>query len=128
MGIATFPAASASPIKSIQRGYAASAGAITISSVNTAKAFVRGFSDGSAGSAGATGTDSGTLTPAGGGTVTPTTGSVRVDASSFPTYSGTRTFSAGSTNLTSSEFNVYLTNSTTLTATGACYWEVVEYN
>lgn len=128
MGIATFPAASASPIKSIQRGYAASAGTITISSVNTAKAFVRGFSDGSAGYAGATGTDSGTLSPTGGGIVTPTTGNVRVDPSSFPTYSGTRTFSAGTTNLTSSEFNVYLTNSTTLTATGACYWEVVEYN
>lgn len=128
MGIATFPAASASPIKSIQRGYAASAGNITISSVNTAKAFVRGFSDGSAGSAGATGTDSGTLTPTGGGIAAPDLGAVRLQSSSFPTYSGTRTFSAGSTDLTSSEFNVYFTNSTTITATGACYWEVVEYN
>jgi hypothetical protein len=128
MGIATFPAASASPIKSIQRGYAASAGTITISSVNTAKAFVRGFSDGSAGSAGATGTESGTLTPTGGAIIAGGGGAVRGQGSSFPTYDGTRTFSAGSTNLTSSEFNVYFTNSTTITATGACYWEVVEYN
>jgi hypothetical protein len=128
MGIATFPAASASPIKSIQRGYAASAGAITISSVDTTKAFVRGFSDGSAGSVGATGTETGSLTPTGGGIATPSLGAVRLEPSSFPTYSGTRTFSAGGTNLTSSEFNVYFTNSTTITATGACYWEVVEYN
>ncbi len=128
MGIATFPAASASPIKSIQRGYAASAGNITISSVNTAKAFVRGFSDGASGYAGATGTESGTMTPTGGGIITRGGNAVRAEFSSFPTYDGTRTFSAGSTNLTSSEFNVYLTDSVTLTATGACYWEVVEYN
>jgi hypothetical protein len=128
VGIATIPASSGSAIKSIQRGYAASAGTITISSVDTNKAFVRGFSDGSAGSAGATGTESGTLSPTGGGIAYPSTGFVRLDPSSFPTYSGTRTFSAGATDLTSSEFNVYFTNSTTITATGACYWEVVEYN
>jgi hypothetical protein len=128
VGIATIPAPSGSAIKSIQRGYAASAGTITISSVDTNKAFVRGFSDGSAGSAGATGTDSGTLTPAGGGIIGGGGGAVRATGTSFPTYSGTRTFSAGSTDLTSSEFNVYFTNSTTITATGACYWEVVEYN
>ena len=38
-----------SPIKSIQRGSAASAGNITISSVDTNKSFVRSFSTGSAG-------------------------------------------------------------------------------
>jgi hypothetical protein len=30
--------------------------------------------------------------------------------------------------LTSAEYGVTITNSTTLTATGACRWQVIEYN
>jgi hypothetical protein len=55
MGLSTFPAV-ASPIKSIQRGVAASAGNITISSVKIAKTTTRSFSAGSAGTVAATGT------------------------------------------------------------------------
>ena len=36
--------------------------------------------------------------------------------------------SGGSTSLTSANFGVYLSNSTTLVATGACRYEVVEFN
>ena len=58
MGIATFPASSSglsSAIKSLQRGSAASAGNITISSVDTTKTMVNSFSTASAGTVAATG-------------------------------------------------------------------------
>lgn len=128
MAVAIYPQASSSPIKSIQRGNAASAGSITISAVNTSKCFVRSFSNGSAGSVGITGTTAGTLSPSGGsGPVSGDGSSNNNTSGSFPNLSGTRTITAGATSLTSKEFGVTLTNSTTLTATGACYWEVVEY-
>jgi hypothetical protein len=126
MGIQVFPASSGSAIKSIQRGYAASSGAITISSVDTGKTFVKSFSAGSSGSVGITGTSSGTLNPSGGSVGQTSTANSMV-AGSYPNYSGTRTLSAGATDLTTKLFGVSLTNSTTITATGACYWEVVEY-
>jgi hypothetical protein len=132
MAGSSFPAAavSSSPIKSIQRGYAASSGAITITSVDTGKSFVKSFSDGASGSVGITGTATGGLGPSGGAIV----GSQNQAAygasgggGGFPSYSGTRTLSAGATNVTTRLFGVVLTNSTTLTADGPCYWEVIEY-
>jgi hypothetical protein len=126
MGIQVFPASSGSAIKSIQRGYAASSGAITISAVNTSKTFVKSFSAGSSGSVGITGTSSGTLSPTG-GSVGATSTNIAMTGGSYPSYTGTRTLSAGSTDLTTKLFGVSLTNSTTITATGACYWEVIEY-
>jgi hypothetical protein len=54
MGISTFPNV-ASPIKSIQRGVAVSAGNITITAVNAAKTQVNSFSTGAAGTVAATG-------------------------------------------------------------------------
>jgi hypothetical protein len=126
MGIQVFPASSGSAIKSIQRGYAASSGAITISAVDTGKTFVKSFSAGSSGSVGITGTSSGVLDPSG-GNIWQTSTSTAMSGGSFANYIGTRTLSAGSTNLTTKLFGVSLTNSTTITATGACYWEVVEY-
>jgi hypothetical protein len=128
MGVAIIPAASSAPTKSIQRGVAASSGAITISAVDTSKTFVRSFSNGSAGSVGATGTETGGLSRSGGTNVSNGGSSLISYTTSFPSYSGTRTFAAGATSLTSANYGVVLTNSTTLTADGACYWEVVEYN
>jgi len=121
------PSVSTSPIKSIQRGSASSAGSITISSVVTKKTFVRGFSNGSAGSAGATGTDSGTLSPSGGNDPKREGGTLTTSRGGMPSYVGTRTFAAGATDLTSAEFGVYLVDSTTITVTGACYYEIIEY-
>jgi len=126
MGSNFYPQIS-SPIKSIQRGTASSAGAITITSVNTSNTFVKSYSTGSAGTVAATGNTSGTLSPSGGNTGHGPGGNAATNGS-WPNYVGTISISAGSTSLTASEYGVYLTNSTTLTATGACKWEVIEYN
>lgn len=130
-----------SPIKSIQRGEAVSSGSITITTVDITKTFVRSYSEGSAGTvatnstvAATSGTSSGTLSPSG-GSVANTSGGGAAGGGSFPSYSGTRTISMGSaaisggtTSLTTAEYGVYLSNSTTLVASGPCRWEVVEYN
>lgn len=118
-----------SPIKSIQRGVASSAGNITISSIDTSKSFIRSYSTSSTGSVGVTGSESGTLTPTGsysfGGTGG---GNASSGGGSFPSYLGTRTTTSGSTSITVSEYGAYIVNSTTITATGSCRWEVVEYS
>ena len=122
MGIKTYPA-SANVIKSIQSGSTASAGSITISPVS--KAFVISFSTGSAGTVATGSSESGTLTPSGGSVATQANGAM--GGGSFPNFIGTRSLSGGSTSLTSEEYGVTLTNSTTLTATGACRWQVIDY-
>ena len=145
MAISVFPS-SVSVIKSIQRGSTASAGAVTIASVNTAKTFVRSFSNGSAGTVATdstlpaysyTGSVGGTLSPTGGNISAQSGSTSNGTAGSFASYSGTRSFSSvatggaasgGTANLTIQEYGVTLTNATTLTATGACFYEVVEYN
>jgi len=126
MGLTTFPATT-SLIKSVQRGSTASAGSVTISSVNITKAFIRSFSNASAGSIGTNSSTSGTLSPSG-GNVSVSSPSFNPSGGSFPTYIGTRTFSGGSTSLVSASYGAFLANSTTVTTDGACFWEVVEYN
>jgi hypothetical protein len=37
-------------------------------------------------------------------------------------------FNNGTTSLTAAQYGAYLTNSTTITVTGPCQWQVVEYN
>ena len=118
-------------IKSVQRGQAVSSGNITITAVDTTKAFVRSFSEGAAGTVTSGSTTSGTLSPSGGniagaGLGRYSDGPVNTGGS-FPTRSGTRTISGGSTDATVKEMGVHLSNSTTLVATGACRWEVVEF-
>ena len=125
MSIQVYPEV-ASGIKSVQRGSTASAGAITVSSVNTAKSFVTSFSTASAGTVATNSSESGTLTPSGGSVATQANGAM--GGGIFPNFIGTRSLSGGSTSLTSAEYGVTLTNSTTLTATGACRWQLVEYN
>ena len=82
MGISTFPNV-ASPIKSVQRGVAVSAGSITITAVNTAKTMVNSFSTSSAGTvaargdvAAANGTTSGISTSSPSGSMTLASGAV----------------------------------------------------
>jgi hypothetical protein len=125
MAYSTFPATS-SIIKSVQRGSTASAGNVTISQVNTAKSFINSFSTSSSGSVGTNSSTSGTLTPSG-GNVSVSSPSFNPAGGSFPNYVGTRSYSGGSTSLTSASFGAYIANSTTITTTGACRWEVVEY-
>jgi hypothetical protein len=126
MSYTTFPA-KASIIKSIQRGSTASAGNVTISSIDTSKSFINSFSTGSSGQIGTSSSTSGTLTPSG-GNVSVSSPSFNPAGGSFPNYIGTRTYSGGTTSLTSSSFGAYIANSTTITTTGACRWEVVEYS
>jgi hypothetical protein len=127
MGIASLPAAAGGVVKSIQRGEATTSGNITITAVDTTKAFVRSLSNAAAGAAASDSAETGTLTPSGGNILQLAGGNRFTRSGSQASYLGTRTFSGGTTTLASKEFGVYLTNSTTLTATGACYWEVVEY-
>lgn len=126
MSISIFPE-TLSPIKSVQRGSFASAGSATISSININKSFITSFSTGSAGSVQVTGNESGTLNPSGGSIFGPSGGNSTANGGTFANYSGTRSFSAGSTSITSQEYGAYIANATTVTATGACRWELVEY-
>jgi hypothetical protein len=125
MGSRIYPTIS-SPVKSIQRGTAASAGNITVSSVNVSKSFVTSFSTGSAGTVAGSGNTNGTYTPSGGSVGAP--GGSFNGSGSFPSYSGTRSLSGGSTSLASARYGAYLVNSTTVTVTGACSWQLVEYS
>jgi hypothetical protein len=149
MGLATFPAASSSPIRSIQRGAAATSGNITISSVDTTKTICNSFSTSSSGTVAASGALSGAT-----GTASATSGAYGPFQAIGPTsqpvyyppgvgrYGGNNmpinlnaqnislnatNLSGGTTNLVSAVFGVHLINSTTITATGACRYEVIEY-
>lgn len=127
MGIASLPAAASGVVKSIQRGEATTSGTITISAVDTTKTFVRSLSNAAAGTAASDSSETGTLNPSGGNILQLAGGNRFTRSGSQASYLGTRSFSGGTTTLASKEFGVVLTNSTTLTANGACYWEVVEY-
>lgn len=134
MVISQFPAAGGG-IKLVQRGQAVSAGNITITAVNTTKTFVRSFSEGAAGTVASNSTETGTLSPTGGQT-TGTGSQINQcnyhssinSGGSFPTYAGTRTLAGGTMDATTKQMGVYLSDSTTLVASGACRWEVVEFN
>lgn len=126
MALSVFPAAAGGGIKLVQRGSAGSAGDITITAVDTTKAFVNVFGTASSGTVAATATISSTsmnmgnavrnaFNNVGRGTTPPT-----MDV-------GNRTLSAGTNNLVSAVVQGFLANSTTLTVSGACRWEVVEF-
>jgi hypothetical protein len=142
MGISVFPAAGGSPIKSIQRGYAASALTVAISAVNMAKTMVRSFADAASGTVAATGTIAAynisnplvdmkaNSSPGSGYSLLPSSNytQVRMQLQSSTSSAAATTISGGTTNLAAKTFGAQLATSTTLTTTGACYWEVVEYN
>lgn len=104
MGIATFPASSAglsSVVRSIQRGSAATAGNITITSVVTAKTQVLSFSTSSAGTVAATGAvnaaSGSTSAPTGTMSATSASGSGVIAAANAQIYQGTQGMQAGGT-------------------------------
>lgn len=143
---------SSGAIKSIQRGEALVAGNITISSVNISKTTVNSYSTTSSGTASVQGSLSG-ATGAIAGSIAYVQTYINVSgytagASSVPTNTGgsnmylyfpagqiepttastnAQTFSGGTTNLTMQNSGAYLSNSTTLVATGPCRYEVIEY-
>ena len=132
MGVTNIPNPAGGGIKSVQRGQAVSAGDITITSVNTSKTFVESFSEGASGTVALSATSTGTLTASGGNIagVNPVSSASSANinnAGTFATYGGTRTLSGGTMDATTAEMGVYLKNSTTLTATGACRYQIVEF-
>jgi uncharacterized protein (UPF0333 family) len=123
--------APASPLKSVQRGLAASAGNITITAVNPAKTIINSFSTSSAGTVAATGSVTGTLTPSGGnvsGQSAAVSGNGGNQTGSFATYPVDLSISGGSTNLTTAQYGAYLVDATTIAVTGPCRYEVIEFN
>ena len=126
MSNSTYPVIS-STIKSVQRGFASSAGNVTISAIDIAKSFVTSFSTGSAGSVQTDSITTGTYTPSG-GNIGQYSQSYNPGSGSYPNLVGTRSFSGGSTSLTSASYGAYIVNSTTISVSGACRWEVVEYS
>ena len=155
MGIAIYPTASSSsssPIKSIQRGAAAGAGTVNISSIDTTKSFVNVYGTASSGnvipSFNVT-RNSGTATIIGaGGAVgsqnnnvfympVNTSGTTSTSIGSNPgnvgwnytatVNAGNTSIGAGSNNLIVGVVSGYISSATTLEVTGACRYEVVEY-
>lgn len=138
MGIQQIPAASGGGIKLVQRGQAVSAGNITITAVDTTKTFVRSFSEGASGTV-ATNSTVGAHNST---TAAMTIGGLSNEGAAQRGYSSTHplgtipsstttnasaSISGGTMDATTKQMGVYLVNSTTLTATGACRWEVVEF-
>ena len=154
MASAVFPApSSGGGIKSVQRGSAGGAGNVTITAVDLSKSFVNVFGTASSGTVAASGSinsSSGTLASAnanlrrsgGGGnntstwTITETAalenGNYRwFGAVELPNQSinlNSTSLSGGSNNLVAAVVQGYLASTTTLTVSGACRWEVVEFN
>lgn len=157
MAINTYPAI-ASPVKSVQRGSAGGAGTVTITAIDISKSMVNVFGTASSGTVAASfglnapgagnvvirgvrmtfGTnsyaqgrrpsnataESGTY--AGG---TSQAGSNHTWQDTTAVNAGTApTPNAGSNNLVSAVVQGYLSNSTSLVVSGACRWEVVEFN
>jgi hypothetical protein len=123
MALSTYPASAGGGIKSVQRGLASSAGTVTITAVDTAKSFVTVLGTTSSGSVAAAGNYSGNIDiPPSPGPSNNTPGGSGGSA----TISGN--FSAGTTNLVTAVIQGYLTSSTALEVSGACRWEVVEFN
>jgi hypothetical protein len=137
MGISVFPASSGGGIKSVQRGAAVGSGNITITAVDVAKSFVTVFgtaSSGTVAATGAVGAQNGNIaahniTFNGGGTTARQDGSplssVPITATTFSSNSSNIT--GGTNNLVAAIVQGFLANSTTLTVSGACRYEVVEF-
>ena len=126
MGQSVFPPAGGGGIKSVQRGSAASAGDVTITSVDIAKSFVTVFGTASSGTIAATGTLAShafnTNSKAGGNPNTPA-----LTNSNMTGTIDAAALSGGTNNLVAAVVQGFLANSTTLTVSGACRYEVVEF-
>jgi hypothetical protein len=139
MGIQVFPAASGGGVKLVQRGQAVSAGSITITAVDITKTFVRSFSEGASGTVATNSTVAaynssvpslviGNRDGEGPASRGPSAGTHSPGTIPAHTITGaSAAISGGTMDATTKQFGVHLVNSTTLTATGACRWEVVEF-
>lgn len=128
MGYSVFPAAAGGGIKLVQRGQATSAGNTTITAIDTTKAFIRSFSEGAAGTVASNSLHYGTA-PGSGKIPQGATdmGNAGIDGSFGGSTAWNRALSGGTMDATTKQMGAYILNSTTITATGACRWEVVEF-
>lgn len=151
MAINTYPAI-ASPVKSVQRGSAGGAGTVTITAIDISKSMVHVFGTASSGTVSASfgmSMNAGSLTligpamvsssqtfrPSGSNQLAATYNGNRYAANNTGGWTvgatvnaGNAVVNAGSNNLVSAVVQGYLSNSTSLVVSGACRWEVVEYN
>lgn len=123
MGISVFPAAAGGGIKSVQRGLAGAAGNVTITAVDIAKSFVTVFGTASSGNVSVSG-----------GVAAANTSAAKNTQGAGPDYIvstgatiDAHALTAGTTTLVAGITQGYLANSTTLTVSGACRYEVVEF-
>ncbi len=153
MAVSSLVAASSGGIKNVQRGSAGGAGTVTITAVNIAKAFVNVFGTSSSGTVAASGTvgsHSSTLSQVTIGVPTVYDGALamsryykdtapaivsglsqNIGIGTIPATSisnNSATISGGTTNLVAAVVQGYLSDSTSLVVSGACRWEVVEFN
>ena len=150
MGVANVPASAGGGIKTVQRGSAGASGNVTITAVDIAKSFVTVFGSASSGTVAASGAinaDSGNIAATSGNTNPPRLsggsafGNWKYEVNNgststlnLPVNMGATTFTGSSTNITGGTNNLvaavvtgFLANSTTLTVSGACRFEVVEF-
>jgi hypothetical protein len=146
MGVSVFPAPAGGGIKSVQRGSAGASGNVTITSVDIAKSFVTVFGSASSGTVvpsftlgTTTFTNLGptTYNPNNGtyyapGSVTAAAGVDQGTSTTGASWTKSTSISApsvtaGSTTLVSAVVTGFLANATTLTVSGACRYEVVEF-
>lgn len=145
MALATYPAI-ASPVKSVQRGSAAGAGTVTITAVDISKSFVNIFgttSSGTVAASGSIGAVNGTASAA--GISVGNARGMRRQNYNNASYGNSGTIetlnlaaqniglnaaslTGGTTNLVAAVVQGYLSNSTSLVVSGACRYEVVEFN
>jgi hypothetical protein len=151
MALATYPAI-ASPVKSVQRGSAAGAGTVTITAIDISKSFVNVFGTASTGTVSASFslnntsmtayspgrhfnyiTNFGVATAPSGAPSLTQQSETGPTGTNYPFFSYGASIAAmgvngGSTNLIAGVVQGYLSGSTSLVVSGACRWEVVEYN
>lgn len=149
MGVANVPAAAGGGIKSVQRGSAAGAGNVTITAVDIAKSFVTVFGTASAGTVSSSfGLNAANFSLTGVGVVVPGINNVQARRPNVATGAGGTTsmgnaendgywtlntavnamgVNAGSNNLVAAVAQGFLADSTTLTVSHACRFEVVEF-
>jgi hypothetical protein len=121
MGVNVVPTAVGGGIKSVQRGLAGGSGDVTITAVDIAKSFVTVFGTTSSGVVGLTGAMNASVNAQPGGNLGRSTNSNSGGANISGSMSG------GTNTLVSAVIQGFLANSTTLTVSGACRWEVVEF-
>jgi hypothetical protein len=126
MGVANVPAASAGGgINSVQRGSAAGSGNVTITAVDVTKSFVTVFGSASSGTVAASGAISG-ANGSFNGMAFGGNASNHNSATTNLALNATN-LSGGTNNLVAAQVTGFLADATTLTVSGACRYEVVEF-